>query len=32
MPEIAKSKDVCTQITTVKLPPGHQQEVLNLRC
>jgi heme-degrading monooxygenase HmoA len=30
MPEIDKSKDICTQITTVKLPPGHQQEVLNL--
>ena len=30
MPEIRKSDGICTQITTVKLPPGKQDEVLNL--
>ena len=30
MPEIRKSDGVCTQITTVKLPPDNQDEVLNL--
>jgi heme-degrading monooxygenase HmoA len=30
MPDIRESNDVCTQITTVKLPPDHQDEVLKL--
>jgi heme-degrading monooxygenase HmoA len=30
MTEIRKNNAVCTQITTVKLPPGKQDEVLNL--
>ena len=30
MSEISKSDGICTQITTVKLPPGKQDEVLNL--
>ncbi len=30
MADIRKSKDVCTQITTVKLPPDNQEEALNL--
>jgi heme-degrading monooxygenase HmoA len=30
MSEIAQSNDICTQITTVKLPPDNQDEVLNL--
>jgi heme-degrading monooxygenase HmoA len=30
MADIRKSKDICTQITTVKLPPDHQKEVLDL--
>ncbi|MGB6536014.1 MAG: antibiotic biosynthesis monooxygenase family protein [Xanthobacteraceae bacterium] len=30
MSEIRKSDGICTQITTVKLPPDNQDEVLNL--
>ena len=30
MPEIAQSNGICTQITTIKLPAGNQDEVLNL--
>jgi heme-degrading monooxygenase HmoA len=30
MPEIGESNGICTQITTVKLPPGNQDEVLDL--
>ena len=30
MPEISESNDVVTQITTVKVPPRHQSEVLEL--
>jgi heme-degrading monooxygenase HmoA len=30
MPEIGKTNGICTQITTVKLPPDNQNEVLNL--
>jgi heme-degrading monooxygenase HmoA len=30
MSEIRKSNDICTQITTVKLPPDKQDEVLQL--
>ena len=30
MADIRKSKDICTQITTVKLPPDNQEEVVNL--
>jgi len=30
MSEIAQSNGICTQITTVKLPNGNQDEVLNL--
>ena len=30
MSEIAQSNGICTQITTVKLPAGNQDEVLNL--
>jgi heme-degrading monooxygenase HmoA len=30
MSEIRESNDICTQITTVKLPPGKQDEVLEL--
>jgi len=30
MPEIRNSDGICTQITTVKLPPDNQDEVLNL--
>jgi heme-degrading monooxygenase HmoA len=30
MPEIQSNNGVVTQITTVKLPPGRQDEVLNL--
>jgi len=30
MPEIAQSNGICTQITTVKLPAGNQDEVLDL--
>jgi heme-degrading monooxygenase HmoA len=30
MSDITKRDDICTQITTVKLPPDKQAEVLNL--
>jgi heme-degrading monooxygenase HmoA len=30
MSDITKRNDICTQITTVKLPPGKQDEVLDL--
>ena len=30
MTDIRKNDDICTQITTVKLPPDNQQEALNL--
>ena len=30
MSEISKTDGICTQITTVKLPPNNQAEVLNL--
>jgi len=30
MSEIAQSNGICTQITTVKLPAGNQDEVVNL--
>ena len=30
MTNILKNNDICTQITTVKLPPDNQQEALNL--
>ena len=30
MPEIRESNDIVTQITTVKVPPDHQAEVLEL--
>jgi heme-degrading monooxygenase HmoA len=30
MPEISEDNDVVTQITTVKVPPQHQAEVLRL--
>jgi heme-degrading monooxygenase HmoA len=30
MPEIRKSNGICTQITTVKLPPNNQDQVLDL--
>jgi heme-degrading monooxygenase HmoA len=30
MPEISENNDVVTQITTVKVPPLHQAEVLRL--
>ena len=30
MTDIRKNNDICTQITTVKLPPDNQQEALNL--
>jgi heme-degrading monooxygenase HmoA len=30
MPEIRENSDLVTQITTVKLPPDHQSEVLHL--
>ena len=30
MPDIRQDSDVVTQITTVKLPPDHQDEVVNL--
>ena len=30
MPEIAQSNGICTQITTIKLPAGNQDEVLDL--
>ncbi len=30
MPEIAQSNGICMQITTIKLPAGNQDEVLNL--
>jgi heme-degrading monooxygenase HmoA len=30
MPEIREANEIVTQITTVKLPPGNQQEVLDL--
>jgi heme-degrading monooxygenase HmoA len=30
MPEISENNDVVTQITTVKVPPQHQAEVLRL--
>jgi heme-degrading monooxygenase HmoA len=30
MPEIRETNGVCTQITTVKLPPDNQNEVLDL--
>ncbi len=30
MTDISKRDDICTQITTVKLPPDKQDEVLNL--
>jgi quinol monooxygenase YgiN len=30
MPEIRASNDIVTQITTVKVPPEHQEEVLEL--
>ena len=28
MPEISENNDIVTQITTVKVPPNHQAEVL----
>jgi heme-degrading monooxygenase HmoA len=30
MPDISETNDVVTQITTVKLPPDHQDEVIQL--
>ena len=30
MPDIRESNDIVTQITTVKVPPDHQEEVLEL--
>ena len=30
MPEIRENSDIVTQITTVKVPPDHQSEVLDL--
>jgi heme-degrading monooxygenase HmoA len=30
MPEIVESNGICTQITTVKLPPDNQDEILRL--
>ncbi len=30
MPEIGESNGICTQITTVKLPPDNQDEILRL--
>ena len=30
MSDIRQNNDICTQITTVKLPPDHQEEVLKL--
>src|SRR5256886_17424457 len=30
MPEISENNDIVTQITTVKVPPNHQAEVLRL--
>ena len=30
MTDISERRDICTQITTVKLPPEKQDEVLNL--
>ena len=30
MPEIRENNDIVTQITTVKVPPDHQSEVLEL--
>jgi hypothetical protein len=30
MPEIRETNDIVTQITTVKVPPDHQSEVLQL--
>ena len=30
MTEIRKTNAICTQITTVKLPPGNQEQALNL--
>ena len=30
MPEIRQTDDICTQITTIKLPPDNQQEIVNL--
>jgi len=30
MTEIRKTNAICTQITTVKLPPGKQEQALNL--
>jgi len=30
MPEISQNNDIVTQITTVKVPPEHQAEVLEL--
>jgi hypothetical protein len=30
MTDIRKNKEICTQITTVKLPPDNQQEALDL--
>jgi hypothetical protein len=30
MTDIRKNDDICTQITTVKLPPDNQQEALDL--
>jgi len=30
MTDIRKSRDVCTQITTVKLPPENQQDAIDL--
>jgi heme-degrading monooxygenase HmoA len=30
MSEILQNADICTQITTVKLAPGNQEEVVNL--
>lgn len=30
MSDIRESKGICTQITTVKLPPGNQDEVVKL--
>jgi heme-degrading monooxygenase HmoA len=30
MPEIRENNDIVTQITTVKVPPGNQSEVLEL--
>jgi heme-degrading monooxygenase HmoA len=30
MPEIRQTDDICTQITTIKLPPDNQEEIVNL--